>query len=184
MSDVVNTAPAVDTTTITHYQQMAAQLATAMNAVLAEIPKFEMPQRTKTRSVGHRQSVPPDFVADATAAVKSSEVDMIKVLDPAEVQNLLQFVEAFKPLVEVSAALAAGLDFTVKVQYARAASAALDAYAIAKRLAVKGDGAMQRHVENMSRSLGRKRPHPRDKAKAKSKAKVPAPTTTPPNEQK
>jgi hypothetical protein len=178
MSDVVNTAPAADTTTITHYQQLAGQLATSMNAVLAEIPKFEMPQRSKTRSVGHRQSVPPDFIGDATAAVKSSEVSLIKVLDPTEVQNLLQFVEAFKPLVEVSAALAAGLDFTVKVQYSRAASAALDAYAIAKRLALNGDGSMQRHVQNMSRSLGRKQPHPRAKAKA------PAPPATPSVQQK
>ena len=178
MSDVVNTAPAVDTTTITHYQQLAAQLATAMNAVLAEIPKFEMPQRAKTRSVGRHQQVPPDFIADASAAVKSSDVGLIKVLDPTEVQNLLQFVEAFKPLVEVSAALSAGLGFTVKVQYSRAASAALNAYAIAKRLAKDGDGTMQRHVENMSRSLGRKRPHPRGKAKA------PAQPATPPNQQK
>jgi hypothetical protein len=178
MSDVVNTAPAVDTTTITHYQQLAAQLATAMNAVLAEIPKFEMPQRAKTRAVGRHQSVPPGFIVDASAAVKSSELDLLKVFNPADAQNILQFVEAFKPLVEVSAALTAGLDFTVKVQYSRAASAALNAYAIAKRLAKDGDGTMQRHVENMSRSLGRKRPHPRVKTKA------PAPPATPPNQQK
>jgi hypothetical protein len=123
--------------------------------------------------------VSPDFISDATAAVKSSDVDLIKVLDPAEVQNVLQFVEAFKPLVEVSAALTAGLGFTVKVQYAHAASAALDAYAIAKSLALNGDGAMQRHVENMSRSLGRKQPRPR-----KAKAQAPAPPATPPNQQK
>jgi hypothetical protein len=178
MSDVVknateepNPAPNGETTTITHFQQLAAQLEAAMKAVLAEIPQFEMPQKAKTRKVGQHQTVPPDFIVNAAAAVKASEVDLIKVFDPAEAQAVLQFVEAFKPLVEVAAALAAGLDFTVKVQYARAAAGALTVYAIAQRLALNGDGTMERLVETMSRSLGRKRARPRVKA--------PAPPDTP-----
>ena len=176
MSDIVNdSAEGQNPTTVTHFQQLAAQLEAAMKAVLAEVPKFEMPQRAKTSAVRVHLTVPPDFIVNAAAVVKSSEIDLIKVFDPAEAQNVLQFVEAFKPLVEVAAAFAAGLDFTVKVQYARAAAGALAVFAIVKRLAKKGDGTMERHVETRSRTLGRKRPRPRVTA--------PAPPDTQPNPQ-
>jgi hypothetical protein len=60
-----------------------------------------------------------------------------------------------RPLGNDAEALAKGLDYTVKVQYARIAKIALDAYAIAQRLARNGDGAMKLKVQNMRRALGR-----------------------------
>lgn len=174
MSDETQT----QTPTTTHYQQLAAQLDAAMKAVLAEVPKFEMPQRSKKSKVVAHLWVPPEFLADACNVVQSTDLGLEKVLDPADVQNVLQFAEAFRSLVKTVQALAAGLDFTIKVQYARVANNALDAYAIVKRLGRDGtDGTLQRHTETMSRSLGRKTPRPRAN-------KTPAPPAPAPGQER
>src|SRR6185436_17139177 len=49
-----------DTPTITHFQQLAANLKTAISAVMAEIPKFEIANGDKVRFVRAHQSVPPE----------------------------------------------------------------------------------------------------------------------------
>jgi hypothetical protein len=162
MSDVVHTAaqepiPASngDTPTITHFQQLAANLKTAIAAVMAEVPKFEIPNGENTKFVRAHQSVPPEFVVSVITQLDPSEAGF-NVLDPADVQNVLQFVEAFRPLVNDAEALSKGLDYTVKAQYARIAATSLDAYAIATRLARNGNGAMTLKVQNMRRALGRR----------------------------
>jgi hypothetical protein len=109
--------------------------------------------------------VPPEFVSTVAAAVESNDaIARVKAFDVNDARNVLQFVEAFRPLVDDAAALAAGLDFTVKAQYARVAAQSLDIYAITKRLTRGGDGTIQRIAQNMRRDLGRFRVHPRDKA--------------------
>jgi len=156
-----------DAPTVTHYQQLAAQLKSAIAAVMAEIPKFEMSHDLKARFVSVHQSVPPEFINTVTAAVESNEtIARVKAFDVDDARNVLQFVEAFRPLVDDAAALAAGLDFTVKAQYARVAASSLDVYAITKRLTRNGDGTIQRIALNMRRDLGRFRVHPRDKTPA------------------
>lgn len=151
-------------TTVTHYQQLAANLKSAIAAVMAEIPKFEMSIERKRHVVGAHQSVPPEFIATVSSAVVATDVGLEKVFDTADAQNVLQFVEAFRPLVDDASGLAAGLSFTVKAQYSRVAASALNAYAILQRLAHDGDGTLKRHVQNMRRDLGRFRPRSREKA--------------------
>jgi len=148
--------------TLTRFQQLAAQLKTAIGAVMAEIPLFELGHDAKPRFVSAHQAVPPEFIGTVAASVDPQQVGT-NVFDPADAQNVLQFVEAFRPLVDDAIALATGLDFTVKAQYARVAAGALDAYAIAKRLARGGDASTKLRVQNMRRDLGRTRVRPRDK---------------------
>ena len=152
-----------DTPTITHFQQLAANLKTAISAVMAEIPKFEIANGDKVRFVRAHQSVPPEFIASVVSQLDPHEAGF-NVFDPADVQNVLQFVEAFRPLVNDAEALAKGLDYTVKAQYARVAAISLDAYAIAKRLERNGNGAMKLKVQNMRRVLGRTLVRPRKPA--------------------
>jgi hypothetical protein len=109
------------------------------------------------------QAVPPEFIGTVAASVDPRQVGT-NVFDPADAQNVLQVVEAFRPLVDDAFALATGLDFTVKAQYARVAAGALDAYAIAKRLARSSDASTKLRVQNMRRDLGCTRVRPRDKA--------------------
>jgi hypothetical protein len=148
--------------TLTHFQQLAAQLKTAIGAVMAEIPEFDLGHDESTRSVSAHQSIPTAFIGTVSASVDPKQVGK-NVFDPADAQNVLQFVEAFRPLVDDAAALASSLDHTVKAQYARVAAGALNAYAIMKRLARKGDAAVKLHVQNMQRDLGRTRVRPRFK---------------------
>ena len=77
------------------------------------------------------QAVPPEFIGTMAASIDPQQVGA-NVFDPADAQNVLQFVDAFRPLVDDAVALATGLDATVKTQYARVAAGALDAYAIAR----------------------------------------------------
>lgn len=156
--------------TLTHFQQLAAQLKSAIGAVMAEIPEFDLGHDGTTHFVGAHQSVPIAFIGTVAASVDPKQIGT-NIFDPADAQNVLQFVEAFRPLIDDAAALATGLDHTVKAQYARVAAGALNAYAIAKRLALKGDAAMKIHVQNMQRDLGRRRVRPR--------VKTPTPQTTP-----
>jgi hypothetical protein len=155
--------------TLTHFQQLAAQLKAAIGAVMAEIPEFDLGRDGKARFVGAHQAVPVEFIGTVASSIDPKQIGT-NIFDPADAQNVLQFVEAFRPLVDDATALAAGLDFTVKAQYARVAAGALNAYAIAKRLAVKGDATMKLHVQNMQRDLGRTRVR---------RTKMPPQTTTP-----
>ena len=155
--------------TLTHFQQLAAQLKAAIGAVMAEIPEFDLGHDDKSHFVSAHQSVPVEFIGTVASSIDPEQIGT-NIFDPADAQNVLQFVEAFRPLVDDAAALAAGLDFTVKAQYARVAAGALNAYAIAKRLALKGDATMKLHVQNMQRDLGRTRVR---------RTKTPPQTTTP-----
>src|ERR1044071_2288542 len=148
--------------TLTHFQQLAAQLKAAIGAVMAEIPEFDLGHDDKAHFVSVHQSVPVAFIGTVASSIDPKQIGT-NIFDPADAQNVLQFVEAFRPLVDDATALAAGLDFTVKAQYARVAAGALNAYAIAKRLALKGDATMKLHVQNMQRDLGRTRVRPRAK---------------------
>jgi hypothetical protein len=148
--------------TLTHFQELAAQLKTAIGAVLAEIPEFDLGHDNNAHFVSAHQSVPAEFIGTVASSIDPAQIGT-NIFDPADAQNVLQFVEAFRPLVNDAAALAAGLDFTVKAQYARVAAGALNAYAITKRLAHKGDATTKLHVQNMRRDLGRTRVRPRAK---------------------
>lgn len=148
-------------TTVTQYQQLAAQLKSAIAAVLTAMPAFEQPGSTNKPAPVHI-GVPVQFVATTAAAMSGNEIGVAPhVFDPADAQNVLQFVEAFKPLVDDAAALAAKLDLAVKSQFSRVAAGALNAYAIARRIARNGDPGIQIHVRNMRRDLGLRGRRPR-----------------------
>ncbi len=101
--------------------------------------------------------VPRDFVVTLTRAVRSDDVGEItpSVFDPADADNVVQFVDAFGPLVDDAAALSIKLNIAVKSQYGRVVENALNAYAILRRLGRKGKPSLQIHLQNLRRDLGR-----------------------------
>ena len=155
--------------TLTRFHELAAQLKTAIAAVMAEIPKFQLGNDAKERFISAHQAVPPEFIHTVAASIDPQQVGA-NVFDAADALNVLQFVEAFRPIVDDATALAATLDHTVKAQYARVAAAALNTYAIEKRLAQRGDAATKLRVQNMQRDLGRSRVRPRIKTPAPQSA--------------
>src|SRR5207244_11586114 len=60
--------------TLTRFQQLAAQLKTAIGAVTAEIPLFELGHTQKPRFVSAHQAVPPEFIGTVAASVDPQQV--------------------------------------------------------------------------------------------------------------
>ena len=152
--------PAADVTpTITHYQQLATRLSAAVTALIAEIPRFESNHTATTDFVKAHKRFAPDFIATVLAAVESNpELQRLQKFDVTEARDTLQFIEAFRPLVDQVDALARDLRFTMDARKAAVAADGLQIYAIAKGIARDPSSAMvAAHVLNMKRDIRRKR---------------------------
>lgn len=160
-------APAADTTpTITHYQNLATQLSVAVTGLIAQIPRFESAHPAIAGFVKANRQIPPDFIATVLAAVETNpELQKLEKFDVTEARDTLQFLEAFRPLVDQVDALARDLKFTMDARKAKVAADGLQIYAIAKGIARDPNSAMvAAHVRNMKRDLGRSRPKTRTTA--------------------
>jgi hypothetical protein len=165
--------PAADQTpTLTHYDQLAAQLSASVGGLIAQIPRFESTHATTAGFVKTNKQFPADFIATVLAAVEANpELQRLEKFDVTEARDTLQFIEAFRPLVDQVDALARDLKFTIDARKAKVAADGLQIYAIAKGIARDPSSAVvAAHVRNMKRDLGRSRP----------KARTVTPATPPP----
>jgi hypothetical protein len=153
------------TPTVTYYQQVATQVSVALNQALSLITSFAAPHTSTTGFVRSHRSIPTEFIATAIAAVESTpELQSVKKFDVNEARDVLQFVDAFRPIVDLIDSLARDLRFTVDARKAKVAADALQIYDIAKGVARDPDSApLQTHLQNMKRDLGRSRPRHRVK---------------------
>jgi hypothetical protein len=136
--------------TVTQYEQLAAQLKTAIDAVVAAVPAIELgPSETK-RFVAVHKAVPPDFVV---ALVNSAE-NGSGVFDADEAKAVLQLRNSFGAIVAEAVQLATVLQFTIDAHYARVVKDALTEYAVTRRNARSGDPAMALKAQTLKRVLG------------------------------
>jgi hypothetical protein len=165
--------------TTTQYMELAAQLSSALAAVAAQIPTFTSSHPSTVKFVQTHQRVPNEFIGTVAAAVDNSPtLQGVGTFDSKEALETLQFIEAFRPVIDQMAALRADLCFTVNSRKAKTVAAALQMYGIAKQVARDpGSGAVKVHVENMQRDLRSKR------RKKTAKTPAPAPPPTPPTPQ-
>ena len=147
--------------TAAQYQQLAEQLKTAIASVLAAMPPLK--QDTTSKPLNVLLGVPREFVVTVTSTLKSGSQDEVatSVFDPSDAENTVAFVDAFSSLVNDAAVLARELDLTVKREYAGVAQKALNAYAILKRIGLKGTTQLQSHLQIMQQSLGRRGRRPK-----------------------
>jgi hypothetical protein len=124
------------TPTITHYQQIAANLAKAIDDMLALIPSFVEAHPDTTQFVRTHQNVPLTFIATAVAAVEANPELKGGTFDATEARDTLQFIDAFRPMADRLSAAAKNLTFSINSRKANAGSGALEVYAIAKRVAL------------------------------------------------
>jgi hypothetical protein len=181
MSDVLHNVPAAadpptspdtgPTPTVTHYQQVAFQVSATLNAAAALIASFESPHSSTLGFVRSHQAIPTDFIATAITAVEATaELQSVNKFDVTEARDVLQFMEAFRPVVDQLEALRRDLQFTIDARKAKVAADGLQIYAIAKGVARDpSSAAVLAHISNLKRDLGRARP----------KSRVPAPSPTP-----
>jgi hypothetical protein len=156
----------IPTPTVTHYQQVATQVSAALSEALSLIASFEAPHTSTAGFVRTHKTVPVEFISTAIAVVESTpELQSVKKFDVNEARDVLQFIEAFRPVVDLIDSLARDLKFTVDTRKAKVAADALQIYDIAKGVARDPNSAsLQTHLLNLKRDLGRTRSKPRVKA--------------------
>jgi hypothetical protein len=151
--------PVVQTPTITHYQQIAANLAKAIDDMLALIPSLVEPHPSTTGFVRSHQNVPLQFIATAIAEVEANPaLQGAGIFDVTEARDALQFIDAFRPMADRLNAAAKNLTFSIDTRRANASTGALQVYAVAKGVArVPQNTAVASHVGNLKRDLGKAR---------------------------
>jgi len=161
--------------TITHYQQLAANFSKALDEIAAIIPKLEITHPATANFVRSHLNVPTAFLATAIAAVEQTpELRGVNKLDVTAARDTLQFIEAFRPVLDKVTAFANSLKFTMASKKASLAADSLQIYDIAKGVARDpGAAAVAVLVANLKRDLGR-----RGRPKAPVAVPPPAPGTT------
>jgi hypothetical protein len=144
--------------TVTHYQQLASQFIAALDQIAAIIPRLEAAHPSTVDLVRSRQNIRIAFLATATSAVEQTpELQAVRQLDPTEARDTLQFLEAFKPVLDKVTAFAKTLSFTMQSRKASLATSSLRIYYFAKGIAKDPNSAQVASlVANMERDLGRR----------------------------
>lgn len=149
--------------TVTHYQQIAAQVSAAITAAFADIAPLEKPHPSRRHFVRANAAVRTNFIAVVIAAVEAiPELQGVR-FDADDARDALQFGEAFRPIVDQLEVLARELKFTIDARKANAAQGALNVYAAAKRYARDPKSELTSATEIMCRELGRTYPRPKEK---------------------
>lgn len=148
---------ATTTLTTTRYQELAAQFIASLDALTATIPKLELEQPAALSVVGGRLNVPDAFLGSSIATVEQTpEIQPLNTLDVAAGHDVLQFIEAFRPVLDKVAAVGRHIRFTMRSRKSVLAGDALRVYNLAKSVARDPrNAAVAAHVKNMKRDLNR-----------------------------
>ncbi|HYO75719.1 MAG TPA: hypothetical protein VE010_04590 [Thermoanaerobaculia bacterium] len=154
--------------TVTHHQMLADEIIRDLDAIAAKIAGLERRHPSTANFVRAHANVPIEFLATAAAAVEQTpELEAVRRFDVNEARDTLQFIDAYRPVVDKMLDLGRSLKFTLSARRARLAGKSLQIYAIAQALARDPAGAaISPHIANLRRDLGRRgrprRPSPRD----------------------
>jgi hypothetical protein len=142
----------------------------ALDEIAGTIPKLEAAHIATSDFVRSHQSVPVGFLATAVAAVEQTPtLQNVGKLNVNEARDTLQFLEAFRPVLDKVTAFARNLSFTMKSRKASLAADSLQIYDIAKGVARDpASASVASLVDNLKRDLGR----------GGRRKKKPAPTPT------
>jgi hypothetical protein len=132
-----------------------------------------MKHEATAKFVHSHSGFPNDFIATVLGAVdRDPQLQKVDKFDIVEARDTLQFIEAFRPVIDQVEALLANLRFTCDARKARVVADGLQIYYLAKGLGRDpGSAAVASLAKNMKRDLNR----PGRKSKSKG---VPQPTTT------
>ncbi|HXA18597.1 MAG TPA: hypothetical protein VN380_16505 [Thermoanaerobaculia bacterium] len=145
------------TPTVTHYEQVAAKLSSAIDEALALMPDFTQSHPLTKGFVRSQQSVSDTFILSTIAAVEANpELQSVNKFDVTAAGDLLQLSDAFRPLVDKLNGAAKNVKFTIDRKRAEIVADALQTYEIAKGVARDAEATTAaEHVGNLRRDLGR-----------------------------
>jgi hypothetical protein len=155
---------ATTTLTTTRYQEIAAQFMSGLDTLTATIPNLEVEHPSVIDTVQGHLAIPDAFLGSTIAAVEqTAHLQALDQLDIPAGHDVLQFIDAFRPVFEKVNALARNLKFTMASRKSVLAFDALRIYEIAKGLARDPRNApLAAHVKVMKRDLNRPgRPAPK-----------------------
>jgi hypothetical protein len=143
--------------TTTRYQEIAAQFMSGLDALTALLPKLEAEHGTTINAVKGHLTVPNVFLASTIAAVEQTpDLQAFQDLDVVAGHDVLQFIEAFRPVANKVNALGRSLEFTMDSRKSALVVNALRVYDLAKSVARNPrNAAMGAHVKTMKRDLNR-----------------------------
>jgi hypothetical protein len=147
------------TPTVTHYQQLAEQFSKALDEIAALIPQLQGEHPATANFVRSHQNIPVEFLGTAIAAVEQvPELQGVRKLNISEARDTLQFIEAFRPILDKALRFAKTLGFTLGTRKANLAADALQIYSIAKGVARDPNASLVASiVQDLKRDLGRAR---------------------------
>ena len=159
-ADITPDPATTPTPTVTHYQQLADQFSKALDDIVAIIPKLQSTHVSTAKFVRGHLNVSIEFLFSAIAAVEQvTELQQVNKLDVVAARDTLQFIEAFRPVLDRVLAFGKSLQFTMAARKATLAADALQIYSISKGLARDpGSANVASFVANMKRDLGRRGP--------------------------
>jgi phosphoenolpyruvate carboxylase len=162
-SDGTTTPVQAVTPTTTHYQQLANEFIAELDQIAAIIPKLEAQHVSTVNFVRSHLNASTEFLATVITAVEQTpELQGVGKLDAAAARDTLQFLEAFRPVLDKVTAFARNLQYAMNSRKASLVGDSLRIYGVAKAIAKDrrdpNRAAMGSHVANMKRILGRGRP--------------------------
>ena len=145
------------TPTAALYQQLAAEFTSALDKIATIVPKLEPSRLSTANFVRTYQSVPQEFLGTVIAAVeRDADLQGLQKFDVVSARDTLQFLDAFRPVMDRVNEFAKQLQFIMNSRKAVVASDALLVYRVAKGLgADPRNREMASLASNMKRDLGR-----------------------------
>jgi hypothetical protein len=142
--------------TRTQYQLLAAKVLKDLEAVAAQIPRLESRHEATEAFVRRYRGVRLRFLATSVINIEQNEtLRALNKLDVDAGHDALQFIEAFRPVLDRIEAFAGNVRYTLGARKAHLAAAALQVYDMAKGFSRDPASApLISIVQNLKRDLG------------------------------
>ncbi|HXH90337.1 MAG TPA: hypothetical protein VNN25_02065 [Thermoanaerobaculia bacterium] len=159
------------TPTTTHYQEVAKQFLDAFIAAIAQIPMLEEKHASTAQFVQTHSRFSNEFVSTVlTSVVADPQLQNINKFDVVEARDTLQYLDAFRSVIDQVQLFLTNLKFSCATRKARAVFQGLQVYAVAKGL---GRDATSASVASLAKIMKRDLNRP---GRPLKKKEVPPPT--------
>jgi hypothetical protein len=146
------------TLTITHYKQLAEQFRKVFSDAVAIVPTADPGEFANAEASRRRLNVPLEFLRTAIASVeRNPELQNVQKLNVLLGQDTLQYLEAFRPMLDELLAFVNRLTLTLQSRQATLSIEALHIYDVAKSVnRDERSPELSAAIANMKRDLGRR----------------------------
>src|SRR5689334_17467416 len=147
-----------DVPTLTYYMQLASELMNVFDQLNTLIPKMDESESVDGKVFRSNLNVPDAFcVTTITAVEQLPELGAGTRFTTEKNRNRLQFVEAFRPVIQKGLATLKRVERAVRAAKSLVATDALVVYRVAKSYASdRKSPLVEAHVASMKRDLNRK----------------------------